>query len=84
MLKKDLCIYKSLFEQFSNLNPNKIKYYLDLILPLYSENIVLSPRLWEHWSEEQQLAYTFYANRHSAQFNIYKKMLSMGMHNLRK
>lgn len=83
-LKKDLCIYKSLFEQFNNLNPNKIKYYLDLILPLYSENIVLSPRLWEHWSEEQQLAYTFYANRHSTQFNIYKKMLSMGMHNLRK
>ena len=65
-------------------NVNKVKYYLDLVLPLYSENVVISPRLWEKWNEEQQMAYTFYANRNGKQFLLYRQALIFGMHNLRK
>lgn len=55
-------IYESLFNQMQEASIQKIKYYLNLILPLYSENIVLSPALWNSWSEEIKSAYTYYAN----------------------
>lgn len=82
-LKTDYNIYKEFFQQLQKVNQDKLKYYLDLVLPLYSENIVISPRLWEQWSEEQQCAYTFYANRKDKQFGIYRQMIIFGMHNLR-
>lgn len=83
-LKSDYKIYKKFFYQLQTINLNKLKYYFDIILPLYSENIVLSPRLWHAWNEEQQFAYTFYANRKGKQFMIYRQALKFGMHNLRK
>lgn len=83
-LKTDSKIYKKFFQQVQSVNQNKLKYYLDLVLPLYSENIVISPRLWEKWSEEQQCAYTFYANRKGKQFLVFRQILIFGMHNLRK
>ena len=83
-LKSDYKIYRKLFQQLKVVNTNKVKYYLDLVLPLYSENVVISPRLWEKWSEEQQMAYTFYANRRGTQFLLYRQALIFGMHNLRK
>ena len=55
-------IYESLFSQMHEASIQKIKYYLNLIIPLYSENVVLSPVLWNSWSEEIQGAYTYYAN----------------------
>ena len=82
-MKEDYKTYTKLFHQLQTVNQEKIKYYLDLVLPLYSENIVLSPRLWEKWDEEQQMAYTFYANRKGAQFELYKKMMNMGMRNIK-
>lgn len=83
-LKSDYKIYKKFFYQLQTINLNKLKYYFDIIFPLYSENIVLSPRLWHAWNEEQQFAYTFYANRKGKQFMIYRQALKFGMHNLRK
>lgn len=50
---------RRLFQQFQKTNPDKIKYYFDLILPLYTKNIVLSPRLWEKWDEEKQMILLF-------------------------
>lgn len=83
-LKSDYKVYKKFFRQLKMVNVNKVKYYLDLVLPLYSENVVISPRLWEKWNEEQQMAYTFYANRNGKQFLLYRQALIFGMHNLRK
>ncbi len=83
-LKEDYSVYKKLFYQLQNINLNKIKYYLDLVLPLYSENIVISPRLWEKWDDEQQMIYTFLANRQRSQFLTYKTMFALGMRNLKK
>lgn len=83
-LSEDIKIYKNFFQQLQTTNLDKVKYYFDLILPLYTENNVLSPRLWEKWSEEQQYAYTFYANRKGKQFLIFRQVVKFGMHNLRK
>ena len=57
-LSEDIKIYKKFFQQLQTTNLDKVKYYFDLILPLYTENNVLSPRLWEKWGEEQQIGYT--------------------------
>lgn len=83
-LNKDLRIYRKFFQQIQKTNPDKIKYYFDLILPLYTENIVFSPLLWEKWDEERKMAYTFYANRKDKQFMIYNQILKFGIYNLRK
>ena len=33
-----------------------------MMLPLFSENMVLSPELWKPWTDEVKGAYTYYAN----------------------
>ena len=81
-LSEDIKIYKKFFQQLQTTNLDKVKYYFDLILPLYTENNVLSPRLWEKWGEEQQIGYTFFANRKGKQFLLYKQILKLGMYNL--
>ena len=83
-LREDIKVYKKFFQQLQTTNLEKVKYYFDLILPLYTENNVLSPRLWENWSEEQQMGYTFFANRKGTQFLLYKQILKFGIYNLRK
>lgn len=55
-------IYEALFKQMQEASVQKIKYYLNLVLPLYSENMVLSPTLWNSWTENIRNAYTYYAN----------------------
>lgn len=61
-LEEDLEVYESLFRQLDRASPEKTRFYFSRILPLYAENMVLSPRLWEAWSEETRLAFTIYAN----------------------
>lgn len=82
-LKKDEQIYGDLASQIVKKDLWLVKYFFTLMLPLYSENIVLSPRLWEHWDEECQMAFTFYANRTGKQFEIYKMALKFAMQNLK-
>lgn len=83
-LSSDYKYYYKFFEQLKTANLDKLKFYFGLVLPLYSENIVISPRLWEKWSDEQKFAYTFYANRKGKQFLIYRKVITYAMRNLRK
>ena len=47
-----------------------------MVLPLYSENMVLSPTLWRAWDEETQMAYTYYANLHGPE------AMRMGMYRI--
>ena len=64
---------KIFFSQMKNASFDKLKYYINLVLPLYSENIVLIPNLWESWDEETQYAFIFYANLQG------KDAMKMGM-----
>lgn len=41
---------------------DKIKFYMSMVLPLYSENMVLRPKLRDSWDDEVRMAYTFYVN----------------------
>ena len=66
-LKEEETIYKDLFKQLSVATDNKLRLYINMVLPLYSENMVLSPKLWNAWDEKMQMAYTFYANLHGSE-----------------
>jgi len=61
-LESEKNIYEKFFSQIGNAPLKKLKFYLNMVLPLYSENMVLSEHLWSSWSEEIQMAYTYYAN----------------------
>lgn len=49
-LKCDYNKIKKYFDDIENLDEEKLKRFLNLTLPTYSENIVLSPSLWDSWS----------------------------------
>lgn len=61
-LKSEAGVYKRLFSQAKEASIDKLKFYLNTMLPLYSENMVLSPDLWMAWDKNTQMAYTYYAN----------------------
>lgn len=61
-LESEQVFYDNFFRQIRTSSKEKIAFYFSLVLPLYSENIVISPSLWESWDEKTQMAYTYYAN----------------------
>lgn len=83
-LKSDAKSYTTFGSQLSFIDLNTIKYYFTIMLPLYSENVVLSPRLWDTWDMKTKKSFTFYANRQGNQFNIYKKIMSYAMKNIKR
>ena len=56
-LKLDYAKIKKYFDDIEELDENKLKRFLNWTLPTYSENIVLSPKLWEAWSEKAKNQY---------------------------
>ncbi|HFI2424476.1 TPA: SEC-C metal-binding domain-containing protein [Bacillus paranthracis] len=72
-LESEKHIYEKLFYQLETASVDKLKFYINMVLPLYSENMVLSPLLWNAWNEDIQMAYTYYANLHGPE------AMSMGM-----
>lgn len=83
-LSDEKYIYAKFFEQLNNASVEKIKYYFSMILPLYSENIVLSPELWNKWDDKIKMAFTFYANLKGQMFKRYSIAIGMGLRNAAK
>ncbi|MFD2216474.1 hypothetical protein [Metabacillus endolithicus] len=83
-LESEKAIYKTLFNQLQNSSVDKIKFYFSMILPLYSENMVLSPNIWNNWDEETRKAYTYYANLQGNDAFIYSKTIGMLLRNAAK
>lgn len=83
-LKSEKPIYEGLFKQLRSYSIDKIKFYMSMVLPLYSENMVLSPALWRSWDDETKMAYTFYANLNGPNAAVYSKCIGMGIRNAAK
>lgn len=83
-LQTERPIYQRLFDQLNAASIDKIKFYISMVLPLYSENMVLSSKLWDSWSEEVKMAYTFYANLTGRDAFVYVKCIGMGIRNAAK
>ena len=80
-LSSEKHIYAKFFEQINNASLEKVKFYFSMILPLYSENMVLSPVLWNKWDDEIKMAFTFYANLNGKIFKRYSIAIGMGLRN---
>lgn len=77
-------VYQKLFDQLRTASVEKIKYYMSMVLPLYSENMVLSAELWDSWGEDTQIAYTIYANSNGKDAVLLEKNVGMGLRNAAK
>lgn len=55
-------IYHGFFDQIQSSAIDKVIYYFNLVLPLFSENLVLSEKLWNKHSEKGQAGLTHMAN----------------------
>ena len=53
-LKADLGIYGGYLEQIKNSPIGHIQYYINVFIPLYSQNLIVSPALWGSWSKMGQ------------------------------
>lgn len=53
-LKIDNECYEEFGKQFEALDEEKKKKYLNNLLPIMTENIIISPRLWQLWGESKQ------------------------------
>ena len=83
-LETEIDIYQKLFNQLEVASVDKIKFYMSMVLPLYSENMVLSSGKWNSWNEETQMAYTFYANLNGPDAVVYGRCIGMGIRNAAK
>lgn len=61
-LESEKEIFEPFFNQVKVASLKKLKFYLNMMLPLFSENMVLSPELWKSWTDDVQTAYTYYVN----------------------
>ena len=82
-LAEDSRTYNNMGFQLESFDIDKIKFYLNYALPLYSENVVISPDLWESWNEEVQMAYTYFANINGNREIAYSNGLSFHMKNIK-
>jgi len=53
-------------------------------LTLYSENMVLSPVLWDSWDDGTKMLYTFFANLNGPEAAIQSKGIGMLLRNAAK
>ncbi|QHI73609.1 hypothetical protein [Aminipila terrae] len=83
-LETERNIYQELFDQLKKASVDKIKFYMSMVLPLYSENMVLSSKLWDSWNEDTQMAYTFYSNLNGPKAFVFGKCIGMGLRNAAK
>lgn len=83
-LEEDELIYRDFLSQLNEKSLNNILAYFNFIIPLYSDNLVISTKIWNQFSEEQQMMLTFLANRIDKQFYIFDKAFSYFMKNAYK
>lgn len=75
-LKEDMKFFSSYFSQIKGSPLALIQYYVNVLIPLYSQNLILSPRLWDCWDEKTQFGVQYaVADPHSS-----KLMLALKFH----
>lgn len=49
-LKQDYSEYENFFNDLNNMEIDKFRMFINNFIPLYTENIILSPALWNSWT----------------------------------
>lgn len=58
-LKDDMKYFSKYFEEIRNAPLDLVEYYINTLIPLYSQNLIISPLLWNRWSEKAQCGVQF-------------------------
>lgn len=72
-LNEDYPKIKDYVDEIENLTKEELKRFLNWTLPMYSENIVLSPKLWNLWNAKAQREYEMIV---SGIFGDFEKILN--------
>lgn len=83
-LSSEKKIFHDFFDQIRKSDISKVLFYFNLLLPLFSENLVISEKLWDNHSEIGQLALVHMANLIGTdQFNL-SHTIGMALRNASK
>ena len=58
-LKDDMKYFSDYFQKMRTAPLSLVQYYINILIPLYSQNLIISPNLWEKWSEKAQAGVQF-------------------------
>lgn len=83
-LNEDKEVYNNLIQQIRSEDIEKIKLYFNYITLLYSENIVISPKLWNTFSDFDKKRVTVIANAKDKDFVRFDVSFSMLMKNVHR
>lgn len=61
-LKRDLYYYKDFLKEIERLDTSLLIKNINVFIPLFSENINISPKLYNEWSDEQKEQFNSYLN----------------------
>jgi hypothetical protein len=64
ILKKDIDIFGRYLEEMKKAPLGLVEYYLNVFIPLYSQNLIISPALWNGWDEIGQLGVQYAVAEH--------------------
>ena len=83
-LSSEEIIYHDFFDQIQESDISKVLFYFNLLLPLFSENLVISEKLWDNLSEKGQFGLVHMANLIGKdQFNL-SHTIGMALRNAAK
>ena len=77
-------IYHAFFDQIQVSDISKVLFYFNLLLPLFSENLVISEKLWNSHSEKGQLGLVHMANLIGADQFYMSQTIGVGLRNAAK
>lgn len=73
--------YRSFFQSIKTANLEKVLFYFNLLLPLFSENIVLNESLWDALDEKGKIGLTHMANLTGDDQLKFSQTLGMALRN---
>lgn len=80
-LETEKVIYQDLFFKIKTAHIDKVTYYFSMMIPLYSENIIIAKSLWESYDEYGQMGLTHLINLHGGDMVLMSRTIAMGLQN---
>lgn len=53
-LKNDMKYFGNYLRKIRSAPLSLVQYYVNVLIPLYSQNLIISPNLWDKWNEDAQ------------------------------
>jgi len=84
VLKNDYDVYEAYVKSFKEASMDLITFYLNSFIPLYSDNLILSPLLWETWDEYTQMGIQYAVAEKPSRANVLLKGIQFYLKNIHK